>query len=399
MRCRVPILLCALLLLAPLGAIPVAGQPQTDGTHFDVQLHADGDATWNVSLRVPIENDDEREEFEAFAERFEAGEEDLDLGTDAFRRAAAEASAASGREMSIRSVRRDSEVVTGSDDPDTTTGSGDTPTPTDAGEAAARYGVLRITFTWQSFARIGENDTLYVGDAFNTTDGTWFPGLSADQSLTIRSPPGYGGPTTSPIGAEGGDLYWNGPATFEPGYFTIVYHPSSTATPSGGLSTTLVVGALALSGSALLLGVYLLFARRRGDDTSNGGLVIPDRSDSPPDSDESVAGPADARDADASTADDGTDDLPEAAAADSADAPDDEPDFDLLSDEERVEYLLERNGGRMKQATIVKETGWSNAKVSQLLSSMQEEGRIDKLRIGRENLISFPDEDITDIRE
>ena len=51
----------------------------------------------------------------------------------------------------------------------------------------------------------------------------------------------------------------------------------------------------------------------------------------------------------------------------------------------------------MKQANIVKETGWSNAKVSQLLSTMAEEGTIDKLRIGRENLISFPDEDITDI--
>jgi uncharacterized membrane protein len=51
----------------------------------------------------------------------------------------------------------------------------------------------------------------------------------------------------------------------------------------------------------------------------------------------------------------------------------------------------------MKQATIVKETGWSNAKVSQLLSAMAEDDRVDKLRIGRENLISFPDEDVTDI--
>ena len=53
----------------------------------------------------------------------------------------------------------------------------------------------------------------------------------------------------------------------------------------------------------------------------------------------------------------------------------------------------------MKQANIVKETGWSNAKVSQLLSAMEEDGQIDKLRIGRENLISFPDEDVTDLDE
>ncbi|MFC7176811.1 helix-turn-helix transcriptional regulator [Halosegnis marinus] len=76
---------------------------------------------------------------------------------------------------------------------------------------------------------------------------------------------------------------------------------------------------------------------------------------------------------------------------------DDEPDFDLLSDEERVEYLLERNGGRMKQATIVEETGWSNAKVSQLLSAMDEAGRVNKLRIGRENLISLPGEDVAEL--
>ena len=73
------------------------------------------------------------------------------------------------------------------------------------------------------------------------------------------------------------------------------------------------------------------------------------------------------------------------------------PDLALLSDEERVEYLLEESGGRMKQADIVKETGWSNAKVSQLLSSMADDDRVDKLRIGRENLISLPEEGVGDL--
>jgi uncharacterized membrane protein len=47
----------------------------------------------------------------------------------------------------------------------------------------------------------------------------------------------------------------------------------------------------------------------------------------------------------------------------------------------------------MKQANIVEETGWSDAKVSQLLSSMAEAGRVDKLRLGRENLISLPEDE------
>jgi uncharacterized membrane protein len=101
-----------------------------------------------------------------------------------------------------------------------------------------------------------------------------------------------------------------------------------------------------------------------------------------------------------------------APAAGLDDPPDDDPDpapipegepegvdLDLLSDEERIEHLLERSGGRMKQANIVRETGWSNAKVSQLLSAMDEDGQINKLRIGRENLISLPDEDVTDFEE
>ena len=386
MRCRVPILLCALLVCsAALGAVPAAGQQQADGTHLEVQLQTDGDAAWNVTVRTPIVDEREREEFEAFADDFEAGESSFDLGAGAFERAATEASAASGREMSITSVQRDSEVLNA----------------TESEDPGEQYGVLRLSFIWEGFARVGEDGTIYVDDAFNTTDGTWLPGLGPSQSLTIRSPPGYGGPSTSPIGAEEGDLHWEGPTTFEPGYFSIVYPPTSTGPTEpteDGLSTALVGGAVVLSAAALLLGVYLLFARRwEGDEQGDG-----DRDVERPANDEpfQTAGQPDAAEGDTS---DPTESLPAggddtAGASEAAPPTDDgEPDFELLSDEERVEYLLEQNGGRMKQATIVTETGWSNAKVSQLLSSMDEEDRVDKLRIGRENLISLPEEGVGDI--
>jgi len=64
-----------------------------------------------------------------------------------------------------------------------------------------------------------------------------------------------------------------------------------------------------------------------------------------------------------------------------------------LSDEERVIQLLEKNGGRMKQVNIVKNTEWSKSKVSMLLSDMEEEGEISKLRVGRENIISLAGEE------
>jgi uncharacterized membrane protein len=64
------------------------------------------------------------------------------------------------------------------------------------------------------------------------------------------------------------------------------------------------------------------------------------------------------------------------------------PAEELLSDEDRVMALLDENGGRMKQVNIVEETDWSKSKVSMLLSEMADEGRISKLRVGRENIIS-----------
>jgi len=63
------------------------------------------------------------------------------------------------------------------------------------------------------------------------------------------------------------------------------------------------------------------------------------------------------------------------------------------SDEERVLELLEENDGRMKQARIVEHTDWSKSKVSMLLSEMEADGAISKLRVGRENLISLAGEE------
>jgi len=67
-----------------------------------------------------------------------------------------------------------------------------------------------------------------------------------------------------------------------------------------------------------------------------------------------------------------------------------EEDTEDLSDEELVIGLLESNGGRMKQGMIVDETDWSKSKVSMLLSEMEDEKLISKLRVGRENIISLP---------
>lgn len=61
----------------------------------------------------------------------------------------------------------------------------------------------------------------------------------------------------------------------------------------------------------------------------------------------------------------------------------------ILSDEDRVKNLLKGQNGRMYQKEIVATVGWSDAKVSLLLSDMADEGEIHALRIGRDRIISL----------
>jgi uncharacterized membrane protein len=369
-----------------------------------VQLRPGGDARWQIAVTVPVRNAEDAAAFDELAEEFGTTEDPLRV--DFFRTAAAGASAETGREMEISGVSRSAGRENGT-------------------------GTLAVSFTWSNFAR-AEGDRLSVGDGFNTTRGTWLPGLSGRQTLLVAPPSGYGVTSAPEVGITGGTARWEGPYDFEGREPWIVYSgdaptptgtsttapgTNATETPDGGpVGSLLSVVALAvLAGvSAAVLVAYM--HREDGD----AGAIVPTTGGNPDDGAAAAsAGGSDAGAVDgdgsgvgsgggsesASTGGRAGDATAGGAAAgagaaggSTADgAEDDGINEELLSDEERVERLLERNGGRMKQGNIVKETGWSNAKVSQLLSSMAEEERIDKLRIGRENLISFPDEDVADL--
>ncbi|QLG29805.1 helix-turn-helix domain-containing protein (plasmid) [Halorarum halophilum] len=64
-------------------------------------------------------------------------------------------------------------------------------------------------------------------------------------------------------------------------------------------------------------------------------------------------------------------------------------DTEVLTDEDRVMKLLREYGGPMPQKELSDETGWSASKVSRLLSSMEEDDKITKITIGRENVIKL----------
>ncbi|MFB6128283.1 MAG: helix-turn-helix transcriptional regulator, partial [Halorhabdus sp.] len=263
-----------------------------------------------------------------------------------------------------------------------------------------------------------EGSMVHVKDAFTGPNGLWLQGLSADQRLVIAVPEAFD-ITSAPKGYTNRTIRWDGPTDFEPADFEITYdvNPSEATTPAptttrsttqsqtssnvsptpsnaastrttnvgptqgGGIPPAVIVAVVV---AVAAVGVFLL---RNG-----GDLSLPETTD---DADGAVETPPDDHATDAAANASNVDDESTPATEESTPATDDAAPIDreLLSDEEYVEALIERNGGRMKQANIVSETGWSNAKVSQLLSAMAEEGRVEKLRIGRENLISFPDDE------
>jgi uncharacterized membrane protein len=315
-------------------------EPSSGAANTTIAIYPqpDGDARFRVSTAFVLNDANETSAFRALGRRFEEGSTGFSIG--AFRRAANESSVVTGRAMNITNVTRNATIV---------------------GENASEVATGRLTlgFTWTSFARTN-GERLVVGDAFNTTRGTWLPGLAANQTLIVESPPGYT-VTRSPVGFTNGTLVWDGPATFAPGTPMVVFtdrrDASQTPEPDDGPLASLPPLALGASAVVLTAAVGAYALTRRGAGESELSTV-------------------------------------ESAVSDSAEQSETTPpaEAELLSDEERVERLLERNDGRMRQAAIVTETGWSNAKVSQLLSAMDEDGRIDKLRIGRENLISLPDD-------
>lgn len=68
------------------------------------------------------------------------------------------------------------------------------------------------------------------------------------------------------------------------------------------------------------------------------------------------------------------------------------PDESILTNEEYVHQLLKNNNNRMRQRQIVDITDWSKAKVSRVLSELEDQGKIRKIQVGRENVIDLEED-------
>jgi uncharacterized membrane protein len=325
-------------------------------THIQVALQPNQDARWTVTVRYAFTDSNQTRAFETIGEEFVDGGVGPTPGL--FESYARAANRTVDREMQIVDVDRTWVVL---DDPATDR------------EAVVAAGELRLTFVWTAFLE-RDGEALVLGDALSTADGeTWLRTLQANQTLEVSTPDGYTVSDTpgASVTLRDNAVVIDGPRAFDTtDQVAVVYTPTAGGTtPWALLAGALVVSAVVIAGG--LLGYRRL---GRGEDEQN-------------DAERLESGDTDAT-TEVSTTDESTpaDGASEAGTESSAD----EIDLSLLSDEERVERLLETNGGRMRQAAIVDETGWSDAKVSQLLSAMADDERVEKLRLGRENLISLP---------
>ncbi|UPV74778.1 hypothetical protein M0R89_01585 [Halorussus limi] len=205
-------------------------------------------------------------------------------------------------------------------------------------EFPQRYGLVVYSFRWHGFAAVSDGE-IRVGDSLSGLI------LNEKTRLLVKWPEKYEATTVRPRPDSGYEkrenaVIWNGPIEFAGNEPRIVLSAPGTGVPS-------VPWTLVATGAG---GLVLVAALAAG-----GWWLYRDREDPTPD-------------------------------------PDDEPPEDLLSNEERVLRLLERRGGRVKQRAVVNELDWTEAKTSQVVGSLREQGKIESFRLGRENVLALPTE-------
>jgi len=345
---------------------------EADRTLFRITVAGDGSAEWTFRYEQRLEDDDAVAEFDAFAEGFNDEETESYGNFKTRANALAESGAeVTGREMTAGSFARDARIE-------------------ERSPAGNEFGVVEMSFVWTALAA-PDGDQLVVGDVF--VDGLY---VGPDQELRFDRGPDVRfdavdpDPDSTAAGtlAESETVTWVGETQFTDRRPRVVYAPRGTGTeprtPDASPTPTAATPADAGSFVPLVAIVVVLFLSVVGAIAYRRGRLPPGSRPDAASPDPTETGPDDP------TAETEADAAPtERPGADAADTPPAVPDSELRPDEERVVDLLAEHGGRMKQVDIVDRTDWSKSKVSMLLSEMEEDGRISKLRVGRENIVSL----------
>lgn len=314
----------------------VADGQEFDRQTFRIDVQKNGSVRWTYVYRRDLATQAEREQFTSFAEQF--NEQDNPELYENFEQGARllteKGTTQTGRQMNASSFTHEAYV-----------------------SRLDNSGIVEMSFLWSNFSEV-EGDRIIIGDVFKgglyirqnqRVEISW----SDELTVTNASP--------QPDDRSSDTITWVSPNTskqFYDGKPNVVFERGASGDASGYTTTTNLLTRPWLVGTSVLLivGLGAVIALRRDAITLNPPFELRDRS----------------------TAEQGsTDTVPAITEA------------ELMTDEDRIISLLRDNGGRMKQVKIIEQTGWSKSKVSMLLSEMDEEGDISKLRVGRENIISL----------
>jgi hypothetical protein len=327
-------------------AVSAPDGPAVDNTVTRVSVRASGNATWTVEIRTRLGSEREVEQYRAFQAHFRNNTSHY-LGTYRER---------------IRSVVGDAERVTGRE-----MRAVNFSASTDVQEVPRRWGVITYRFRWTSFAAAPNATTLTVGDAF---EGGYY--LDEDDIFAIEAPDGYAIESVSPVPDESqsGVVRWSGPRDFaDERPHAVLRIVESDATTSAGLDATTAQGETAAgrdaAGGTDRISGELLVAVALVAVGVGAGAVWRFRSDEVP----SSSGDGDASVAPPSHGDSAT----------------------VRTDDEEVEALLQERGGRMKQAEVAEVLDWSASKTSRVLSDLEDDGIVERVRLGRENVVDLSD--------
>ena len=341
------------------GASGIAAAQQFDNTEFELLVYPNGSTRWTIRYERPLSNETERANFQGYADRFNSEETGLyEEFVGLAQRLVRIGAETTGRDMRARDFSREARIG-----------------------SLNNQGIVEMSFLWTNFAVERDDGTVAVGDVF---EGGSFEGglyLGPNEQFTIRAGEGLSFESVSPTPNEmsgesvaaSESVSWTGEREFDTGRPSAVLttgSPDGSSLPS--LSPTVLGAVLVLLGIAAA--VAWRFGGVPGSSSGSGSRSSPGSTPTP------GAGSGASRSGSAGgSGSSGSSPSPEPAV----------PDEELLADDDRVLRLLESNGGRMRQVSIVEETDWSKSKVSMLLSEMEEGGQLSKLRIGRENIVSL----------
>ncbi|MFB6091888.1 MAG: helix-turn-helix transcriptional regulator [Haloquadratum sp.] len=374
-------------------------QIDPDTVSLRIALGPNGSAAWTVEYRVRLDDENTTDAFLSLREDIRANESRY---ASEFRQrmasTAATAENATGRQMAIRNV---SVTATRQRIPQD-------------------YGVVTYTFVWTNFAVV-EDGTIRAGDAIA---GLF---LDSETSLQFTWPANYSLQTVQPDPTderpESQIVVWYGPLDFGPNEPTLVVAESV----GGGDTTTRAGGGNGATGGAtdgsgdgsgglspvvFGTGVLVVLVAAAGGWFVYRRKEFPGGGDTPGGTDVGTGGTgpgstaAEGSEAAAETGGVAAAESSAAAETEGSETADGESEAaetveeelpwedELLSNEERVLALVEHEGGRMKQQEVAQTLDWTDAKTSQVVRKMRDAGDLEAFRLGRENVLVLPDEDV-----